>query len=886
MRGLQAVMQAFADSLRERYVLERELGRGGMAVVYLARDVKHDRPVALKVMNPEAAVSLGAERFQREIRLAASLQHPHVLPVHDSGESAGRLWFTMPFVRGESLRDRLRRDGTLPTSEAVRITLEAAQALAHAHKHRIVHRDVKPENILLTEDGATLVADFGIARTLDGPREQELTATGAMVGTPKYMPPEQVAGGGDTRVDQYALAETCFEMLAGMPPFNASGLPYSTTRRPGDPIPSVLAMRPEVPAGVQQALERALAFDPESRFSSIADFARALEIGAVTGAHTVPHAAGSTKRRSVIRAIVVIGLGLIAVLGGFLLNRRSTSSQSVGTAAASTTARRVVVLPFENQGDAGDTFFADGMADEVRGKLASVQGLEVIARASSNQYGRTTKSPQVIAEELGVSYILTGTVRWEGRTGATSRVRVSPELVDARSGVTRWHQSFDTTLTDVFAVQADIAGKVAEALDVAVGDAARQRLAAKLTKNPEAYTRFLRGRELRTGDNAPDAVRGAIKEFEQAVTLDPAFATAWTELARARLDAFRTGGLQASDLKAAARAVEAAVRLAPDAPDTHLASGRYQDDGLGKKSLALAEYRAGLAIAPNHSELLRSTAALEGQLGMLDEGVGRLEQLSRLDPRSPAGALALGSAYTRLGRLADAAAALDRARALRPSSIQIGYMRAVLAAARGDLAGLQDELRSLEESAGRRRVVAYLALRESILFALDDQQQQVVLALTPADLDGGKADWALALAETSWLRHDGTQARSYGEVAAAEYSQLLKGWAQAADREQVMILRAYGLAYAGRTGEAIEEAGRALVLERQLGLRNPYLPFIFARISVLANRPDEAVNQLEETLRRRGPYSREWLRIDPTFAPLRTNPRFQRLVSSAGSPRE
>jgi serine/threonine-protein kinase len=874
-------MQAFAESLRERYVLERELGRGGMAVVYLARDVKHDRPVALKVMNPEAAVSLGAERFQREIKLAASLQHPHVLPVHDSGETAGRFWFTMPFVRGESLRDRLRAEGKLSVPDALRITLEAAQALAHAHKHRIVHRDVKPENILLTEDGSTLVADFGIARTLDGPREQEITATGAMVGTPKYMPPEQVAGGGDTRVDQYALAETCFEMLAGIPPFDASGLPYPTIRRPADPIPSVLAMRPEVPAGVQATLERALAFDPESRFSSIADFARALEIGAAAGAQTVPHAPGSTKRSNAIRAIAVIVLGLIAVVSSFLLNRRSTPPQSV--ASGDTAARRVVVLPFENQGNAGDTFFADGMADEVRGKLAAVPGLEVIARVSSSQYARTTKSPRQIGEELRVNYILTGTVRWEGRPGGTSRVRVSPELVEAGSGVTRWHQSFDTTLTDVFAVQADIAGKVADALNVTVGDAARQRLVAKLTNSPEAYTRFLRGRELRAGDNAPDTVRAAIAEFDRAVALDPAFAAAWTELALAHIFAFRNGGMLPADLNAAARAVAAAVRLAPEAPDTHLASGRYQDVGLGNQSSALAEYRAGLAVAPNQSDLLRNTASLEMRLGMLDEGVARLEQLARLDPRSADGAMALGDGYARLWRYADAGAALDRARALRPASLPIGYMRARLAAARGDLAGIQQEVRAMEASAGPRRVMGYLALRENILFALDDRQQKLLLSLTPADLDGGKADWALAVAETSWLRRDMRQARSYGEVAAAAYSQVLEGWAQAGEREQVMMLRAYGLAYAGRTAEAIAEAGPALALERQLGLGNAYLPFIFARIYVLANKPDEAIDQLQEALRRRDFFSREWLRIDSTFAALRGNPRFQRLVSSDGS---
>ena len=876
-------MQVFTESLRDRYVLERELGRGGMAVVYLARDVKHDRPVALKVMNPEAGHSLGAERFQREIRLAASLQHPHVLPVHDSGETAGRLWFTMPYVRGESLRDRLRRDGTLPIQDAIRITLEAAQALAHAHKQRIVHRDVKPENILLTEDGATLVADFGIARALDGPQEQELTVTGVIVGTPKYMPPEQLTGGGDARIDQYALAETCYEMLTGNPPFSTGGSGLSTNRRMSDPTPDARVMRPEVPSGVQHTLERALSFDPESRFPSIAEFARALETNQTGTSLAQPAGSRAAGRKYAMWAAAVVVLGLIAAMGASVLKRRAASSSgsTPTTALADAAVRRVVVLPFENQGDAGDAYFADGMADEVRGKLASVPGLEVIARASSSQYARTTKSPQAIGEELGVAYVLTGTVRWDRSSGATSRVRVSPELVEARSGVTRWHQSFDTALTDVFGVQADIAGKVADALNVTLGDAARQQLAAKLTSNPEAYTRYLRGKELRSGELAADALRAAIAEFQQAVALDQAFAAAWAELALAHLEAFRNGGMQASDVRTAARAVEAAVRLSPDLPETRRAAGRYQDIGLNNQSAALAEYRAGLAAAPNHGDLLRMTASIEMKLDKLDEAVTRLEQLARVDPRSPDGALSQAVAYGRLGRYADAATALDRARSLRPSSIAIGYMRARLNAARGDLPGVREEVRAVESFAGRRRTLGYWALRENILFALDDEQQKAVLGLTPADLDGGKGDWALALAEVSWLRGDAAHTRSYGEVAATTYAQVLEGWGQAVDGEQVMILRAYALALAGRTKEAITEAERAMAFERQFGLRNAYLPFIFARIYVLAQLPEPAIDQLEETLRRRDFYSRGWLRIDGTFAPLRTNPRFQRLVSNA-----
>jgi len=859
-------MEEFADSLRDRYVLERELGRGGMAIVYLARDVKHERPVALKILNPELAISLGRERFQREIRLAASLQHPHVLSVYDSGETAGRLWFTMPYVRGESLRQRLRRQGQLPVPDAIRITLEAAQGLAHAHKQRIIHRDVKPENILLTEDGSTLVADFGIARALDGGGDQDLTFTGVAVGTPKYMAPEQLTGVMDERVDQYALAAMCFEMLAG------------------DRLRSLRTGRTDVPPEVERTLERALSLDPESRFPSVGEFARVLQAGA-TGAVTSPVPERSrqlTRRRSIaIWAAGVILLGAIAALTAFLLNLRGRSSPAAdsGAASADGSVRRLAVLPFDHQGDAADAYFADGMADEVRGKLADVPGLEVIARMSSSQYARTPISPQKIRDELRVNYILTGTVRWEKRAGAAARVRVSPELVDAQSGVTRWRQSFDTAVDDVFQVQADIADRVVEALNVKLGDVARQQLATRLTNNPDAYMHYLRGRDLHEGDASPDTIRKTIAEFEQAIALDPSFAAAWAQLGATRISAFRSGGLMASDLQAAQRAVETAVRLAPESPETHRVSALYQDVALGNQSAALAEYRAGLALAPNSGDLLTATASLEMKLGMIDEAVVRLEHVVRLDPRSPTGHYSLGVVYGRLGRYAEAEAAFDRAQALRPSNLAISHMRTRLAAARGDLNAVRQEIRALEPVVGRRRLMGFAALREATLFALDDEHQRAILDLTPADLDGGKADWALALAETSWLRGDVARSRSYGETAAAEYVRLLEGWGKAAEREQVMVLHAFALAYAGQSGSAIAEAERALALERQLGLRDAYMPFIFARICVLAGKHDQAVEQLEETLRRRDFFTRAWFRIDSTFKPLRDHPRFRQLVS-------
>jgi serine/threonine protein kinase len=330
---------SLAAALQDRYVIERELGRGGMATVYLARDLKHGRDVALKVLHSELAASLGPERFQREIETVARLQHPHILTVHDSGEAAGQLWFTMPFVEGESLRDRLRREQQLPVEAALRIATDAARALQYAHEHGVIHRDIKPENLLLTKDGSTLVADFGIARALSG-GDDRLTETGISVGTPAYMSPEQAAGDRalDARTDVYALGTVLYEMLAGEPPFTGTAQAVIAKRFSGE-VPRVRRVRPSVPESVEQAVTRALAPVPADRFASATEFARALEptIATPTAAPTVPLGSAVraedvtspplrrlARRRPV--ALLALGTGLIAAAAGWLIFHRSRGS--------------------------------------------------------------------------------------------------------------------------------------------------------------------------------------------------------------------------------------------------------------------------------------------------------------------------------------------------------------------------------------------------------------------------------------------------------------------------------------------------------------------------------------------------------------------------------
>ena len=841
-----------------------------MATVYLARDLKHDRDVAFKLYRPEIAFNIDVLRFRREIATAARLQHPHICTVYDSGETEGLPWFTMPFVRGESLRERLRREVRLPVEEALRITREAAQALAYAHREGVIHRDVKPENILLTEDGVTLLADFGVARCLRRHADDGLTEAGHGIGTPAYMAPEQaMAVPADARADQYALAATCWEMLAGERPHEGPTLHAVIAQRLSSPAPGVRTRRSEVPITTETALSRALALQRDDRFDSISDFARAL-----TEPQVVPPAARRVPRS----AWIGLGLAAAALVAVAAVSQRWTAPPAEAAPVAADSLPRLAVLPFENLGDSGDVYFAEGMADEVRGKLAGLPGLEVIARGSSSPYRGSTMPAARIAEELGARYLLTGTVRWE--KGSPSRVRVSPELIEARTGVTRWARPFDAAVTDVFAVQADIAGQVAGALHLALSDASRARLAEVPTRSLDAYARYVRSRELRSGEISPDALRAAIAELEAAVALDSGFVEAWADLAQLQVEAFRLGGMRVGDADAAERALRRALALGPSSANVRAASGRYQQLVVGDFARSLEEYREALRIAPHRADLLSGAGTAEMELGRWTEAVADLEHAARLDPRSPDAAGVLALAYLRLRRYPEARRENTRARALRPGSLSLAHHRARIAAAEGDLAGIRRLFREMEASAGARAAVAYVALREDLIWALEDDQLRLLTSLTPADLDGGRGDWALAVAQAYRLLGDSIRSRAYGDSAAAAYAVMLAQWGDRGDRGQITGTRALALGLAGRRAAALAHGDSAVALQPLgSGVQAPYVAYLRARIDVLAGERPPALERLREILEYPAHVSRGWIRIDRTLAELRSEPGFESLVS-------
>ena len=900
-------------SLAGRYAVERELGRGGMGVVYLARDIRHDRPVALKILLPGLASRSGPERFQREILLAARLQHPHILTVLDSGMAgdagAEQLWYTMPFVDGESLSDRLNRERRLPLEDALRIAAEAARALAYAHQQGVVHRDVKPENILLTRDGTTLVGDFGIARALGADDDRRLTRTGTQVGSPFYMSPEQTNDAAvDGRTDEYALAAVLFEMLTGEPPFAGRTLEAIVAKRLENPTPSARALRDTVPPQVDAAIRKAMARMPDDRFGTVTEFAQALagagrEPGqaGLTSVPAEPAAPGlsasfpvsPTSRPSPLPdvlpptgrpggsripriAATVAAIAIVATFA-FLAWRRSQPP----AARPDTGVRVVAVLPFDNLGDSADSYFADGVADEIRTKLAQVAGLEVIARASSLEYRRPGRRPGDVARELGADYLLTGTVRWEKAAGG-NRVRVTPELVDARRGDvarTRWAQQFDASLTDVFQVQADIAAKVADALGVALADSARRAIAARPTASLAAWDAFLQGEaasQQMKGDQA--SLRRAIAFYQRAIALDSGFVQAWSELSRARTSLYSNGVPDPALGAQALAAAERARRLGPGDPTVYLALGDYYGAvNPVDNTRAVAEYERGLRLAPDNVDLLGSAVSAETSLGRWGGVAARLARAAQLDPRSVTVARRLATVHTFLRDYPAADSAVDRALALAPTNPGILSLKVMVSVARGDL----DSARALIRAAATRIdpdvLYPFLAAYQDMYWVLDDAQQRRVLAAPPSAFDDDSASWALVRTELYHLRGDRPRAAVYADSARIAIERQLR---DAPDDWQRHALMGLALAYLGHPDAAVREGRRGVGLMpiSRDGYFGPYVQLQLARVYLLTGKPDLAVDQLEPLLQVPFYLSRGWLRLDPTFDPLRSRPRFQHLV--------
>ncbi|MGH7583669.1 MAG: protein kinase domain-containing protein, partial [Gemmatimonadales bacterium] len=479
---MPALQDQLQTALGDRYMVEREVGRGGMATVYLAKDLRHNRDVALKVLHPELALSLGPERFLREIQIAARLQHPHIVPLYDSGRAGELLYYVMPFIEGESLRQRLERAGTLPLEDAVRMGRGIATALDYAHRHGVVHRDIKPENVMLYE-GEALVTDFGIAKAISAAAAKSLTQTGSAIGTPSYMSPEQAAGEAtvDARSDIYSLGAVLYEMITGSAPFVGPTVQAIITKLFTDPVRPVREQRQDAPEWLDSAVIRALAKEPAARFATAGQFSQALIWP--TGTSTpVGQPAGAVKS--------------------------------------------IAVLPFVNMSaDPENEYFTDGIAEEIINALSKIQSLRVASRTSAFTFKGKNEDIGEIGRKLKVATVLEGSVRKAG-----NKLRVTAQLVNVVDGYHLWSERYDRQLEDVFEIQDEIAGNIVRALRVVLSDEEKRAIEKAPTENVEAYDYYLRGRQFfhqfrRAG------IQFARRMFERAIETDPRFALAYAGIA-------------------------------------------------------------------------------------------------------------------------------------------------------------------------------------------------------------------------------------------------------------------------------------------------------------------------------------------------------------------
>jgi eukaryotic-like serine/threonine-protein kinase len=727
-------VESLASALSDRYRIERELGGGGMSRVFLAREIAFDRQVVIKIIAPELRQGLSADRFARELQFAARLQQANIVPVLSAGDADGTPYYTMPYVDGQSLRARLER-GPVPLGEALDIMRDIARALAYAHAQGVVHRDIKPENVLLSS-GTAVVTDFGIAkalsasRTAEIPRDATLTQAGTSLGTPAYMAPEQALGDSvDARADLYSWGLIAYELLDGAHPFAAHVNAQRLVAAHLTETPASLAtLRPGLPANVAALVMQCLAKNPADRPADANEVLARLSAAVTPGAHSAPTniargTALSTRRWFAATAVLVLAIAA----GAMVLARRTTAAAPL---------RTVVVVPFDNVGNPADAYFAEGVSDEIASQLARLPGLQVIGRDGVQRFRGSSESPRDIARKMGAAWVLSGSVRWAREANSkgvngTTRVRIVPALVNVSTGVQAWGDPFEEPLTDVFKVQADIAERVASALSVTLGGAARAELHRQDTDNPEARDAQLLGRYLLQQRGITN-LRGAVAAFNRAIARDSNYARAWAGLAEATVLLPQYNDTTESDTVVLARAEAAARRaVAIDStlPDVQLALARSQSaefhfrEALQSVNRVIAadptstlaytlkyEILTALGHAIAADSASRRAVELDGLSALalnnraisfwaadkMDSAVHYSQRSVAIDPSNTVWERTLGAIYASAGRLKDARMTCSNGMMGSPSSCA-----AVLGFIAGDTMDRAAVIRGLDESARR-----------------------------------------------------------------------------------------------------------------------------------------------------------------------------------------
>lgn len=851
------------------YRIFERLGGGGMGEVYLARDTRLDRDVALKFL-PDAVQrdDSARERLLREARSASKLSHPNIVSIHAIENDGEHDFIVMEYVAGRTLGALIKEDA-VPLEDALEYARQICEALTAAHDAGLVHRDIKADNILVTPQGRVKVLDFGLAKVSGSVR---LTQEGSTVGTMAYMSPEQVQGKEiDARSDLFSLGVLLYEMITRQLPFRGDqreAITYEILNQNPEPMARYKA---EVPDEVQGIVDKLLRKDPSHRYPNAEGVLADLESHR-SMVVTAERPAAKRKKGSwpIVAGAAVLIIPLIAVL--MLL-------RNPGGSGGNDSGGRIMlaVLPFQNLGVQEDAYFADGVTEEITARLASLKGLGVIARTSVQPYENTAKSIQEIGKELGVDYVLEGTVRWQKTAAGTNRVRVTPQLIRVSDETHLWANIYDESMTQVFDVQSDIARQVATELGVALLEPEDRSLGSRPTENMQAYDFYLRGRDYYAHQTSLRQRDLALQMFEKAVELDPTFTLAQAWLARMYAnDYFNNRNLEEPRLDQALEAARLALEHGPGRPEGHIAMGYYHYYASRNYEEALREFSIAAESQPNNGDLLEAMAYVQRRQGNFESAIGNLRRAIDIDPLSINKYNELANTLTAVRRYEETKQVLDRALAYAPDYWPLYvYKGLVELLESGDIeAAAHFGEEAIAHGAGAEAAVWF----EQIDFFRRDFESVIRRRSRPSGDDVGNDAEYYLIRGASYIYLDQEErglayfdsARAFLESAIGENPN---------DHNLHMAL---GLAHAalGNRREAIEFGHRGLELlpiERD-AMSGPELLYGMARIHALLGDYDEAVGYLEKLLSVPSTATPNLLKLDPVFDDMRDHPGFQRIL--------